>query len=97
MTSKIQLPKERVGSEKLFKGTLIYTVGAFLRKGVNFLLLPLYTAALAASGYGALAMLTVFGGIVTMSLNCGLGSAITVKYKEFKDGAEAGQTGILEG
>lgn len=70
---------------RLFKGTVIYTLGALLRKGVNFLLLPLYTAALAASGYGALAMLTVFGGIVTMALNCGLGSAVTVKYKAFKD------------
>lgn len=82
-----------VNSDKLFKGTFIYTLGALLRKGVNFLLLPVYTTALAASGYGALAMLTVFGGIVTMSLNFGLGSAITVRYKEFKD---AGKEKIAE-
>jgi len=93
MNSKKQIPKETASSEKLFKGTFIYTVGAFLRKGVNFLLLPLYTSALAASGYGALAMLTVFGGIVTVSLNFGLGSAITVKYKEFKD---AGKEKVAE-
>ncbi len=76
---------EEVNSYYLFKGTITYTLGAVLRKGVNFILLPVYTAALAASGYGALAMLTVFGGIVTMSLNFGLGSAITVNYKELKD------------
>jgi O-antigen/teichoic acid export membrane protein len=75
---------KKVKPYNLFKGTLTFTFGALLRKGVNFILLPIYTAALAASGYGALAMLTVFGGIVTMSLNFGLGSAIVVKYKEFK-------------
>ena len=75
---------EKIDSASLFKGTFVYTVGAVLKKGGNIILLPVYTTALAASGYGTLAMLTVFGGIVNMILNFGLGSAIVVKYKEYK-------------
>jgi O-antigen/teichoic acid export membrane protein len=75
---------QKINSRSFLKGTFTYMVGAVLVKGGNIILLPVYTTALATSGYGLLAMLTVVGGIVNVTLNFGLGSAIVVQYKEYQ-------------
>ena len=75
----------KVTSKKFIRATALYIAASFARKGASFVLLPLYTAALAASGYGELAMLNLLGAFVTMVLGFGLVNALTAKYMELEE------------
>ena len=47
----------------------IYAVGNLARRGLHVVLLPLYTAYLSVADFGALAMLTVTGGVLSMLIS----------------------------
>ena len=47
----------------------IYAVGNLARRGLHVILLPLYTSYLSTADFGALAMLTVTGGVLSMLIS----------------------------
>ena len=61
---------------QLLKGTSLLSLSGLLRKGVGFLLLPVYTLYLTPADYGAVELFLVFVGILTIVVTQGLTSAL---------------------
>lgn len=51
-----------------FKDSAIYAIPAFISRGLFFFLLPLYTRVLSPADYGSLDLLTVFAGIINLTI-----------------------------
>lgn len=70
---------------KLFLDTGIYTIGAFLQKGVSFLLIPLYIAVLSPGEYGIIDFAATLITIMGVLFNFGLGEAFYTSYYHYQE------------
>jgi O-antigen/teichoic acid export membrane protein len=62
--------------KSLFKDTLVYGVGDFFFKLINFVTFPIYAQIFSVSDYGILSLVTTSMAILAIFFNCGLGSAV---------------------
>lgn len=70
------------------KATIIYVIGQFIIKGVNFLLIPLYTHKLGTAGFGQLSLIDMIYSFITIFITIGIGSGYTRFYNEYKSKEE---------
>jgi O-antigen/teichoic acid export membrane protein len=70
---------------QLGTNSTIYAATSVLQRGLQFLLLPLYTHYLAPSAYGVLAIVTAVNGVLSIFFTLGLTSAVTRFYFEYQD------------
>jgi O-antigen/teichoic acid export membrane protein len=75
-------------ADGLSKHTLIYAVGNVINRGVSFLLIPLYTAALSQSAYGVLELVDVTMALLAQLLGFSVGSAMVRFYFDTEDESE---------
>jgi O-antigen/teichoic acid export membrane protein len=54
--------------KQFFQHSAIYTVSSLLTRGMSFILLPLYTRCLSSKDYGIFDYLTVFGGLIAVTV-----------------------------
>lgn len=66
------------------KATIIYVIGQFIMKGVNFFLIPLYTHKLGTVGFGQLSLIDMIYSFATIFITIGIGSGYTRFYNEYK-------------
>lgn len=66
----------------------IYAATSVLQRGLQFMLLPLYTHYLSPSAYGVLAIVTAVNGVLSIFFTLGLTSAVTRFYFEYQDQPE---------
>lgn len=73
----------------LFKHSIIYGIGLFLKKAIGFFLIPLYTHQFTHYQYGELAILYLYSGVLILFFSLGLNDAFfkqfTEKLKNEKD------------
>ncbi len=69
----------------LIKHSSIYGVAEFLRKGIGFIMIPIYTRFLTPSDYGLLELLDLTLNIMAILLGLGIGSAVIRYYHNFDD------------
>lgn len=74
--------------KKLGQNTLYYTISTFLRYSVTFILIPVYTATLTISEYGALETINVSVQSLLILMTFGLSNALMRYYVECKDEKE---------
>lgn len=67
-------------SKNIFRDSFYYTIGAFLVKGINFVLVPVYTSYLSPSEYGILDLYLTFTNILTIFCSLGLSQLIFVEF-----------------
>jgi O-antigen/teichoic acid export membrane protein len=72
----------------LSKHTLIYAIGNVINRGVSFLLIPLYTAALAQSAYGVLELVDTTIALLAQLLGFSIGGAMVRFYFDTEDEEE---------
>jgi len=65
---------------KVGLGSLIFAAAQVLARGVNFLLVPVYTRALTPSDYGILAVAATVSGLLTTVLSLSMESAVSQLY-----------------
>ena len=82
-------------SRTLIRDSTIYGLGTVLTRGVNFLLLPLYTRYLNVEEFGALSLLNLILQNVSFVCLMGLSTAATRFY--FDEGADADYRGRVYG
>lgn len=70
---------------QLGANSTIYAATGVLQRGLQFMLLPLYTHYLAPSAYGVLAIVTAVNGVLSIFFTLGLTSAVTRFYFEYQD------------
>jgi O-antigen/teichoic acid export membrane protein len=80
-------------TNKLKKSNLIsnagtYVLGNFLRKGVGFLLIPIYTRALSPSDYGIVGLTLAVGSMLTALLRFGISAAVSRYYYKYQDNSQ---------
>lgn len=63
-----------------FKSFIIYIFGAFLMKGVQFFLIPVYTSVLSPEEFGMMELLNGFITIFSIILSLGMGTVVSVEY-----------------
>lgn len=68
------------GLKGIFKHSLVYGIGAFLKKALGFVLIPLYTSQFEHFQYGKLAMLYLYSGAIMLLFLLGLNDAF---FKQF--------------
>lgn len=66
----------------------VYVVGNLVTRGVNFLLVPVFTRVLTTDDYGILAITTTVAGLLGMVLGLALDSAITQMYFRYRSSDE---------
>ncbi len=66
--------------KNISKNSLVYIFGDFLTKGINFLLIPLYTKLLSTSDYGISGVLNSLTAFLTIFFSFQLSSVITINY-----------------
>jgi O-antigen/teichoic acid export membrane protein len=71
-------------SKRIFRDSFYYTIGAFLVKGINFFLVPVYTSYLSPSEYGILDLYLTFTNILTIFCSLGLSQLIFVEFYKIK-------------
>ena len=70
---------------KVYKNSAIYTACNFLTKGLNFLLLPLYTTFLATGDYGITGIVDSFTGVMCYLAIFSVQAAVMRFYIDYKD------------
>jgi len=70
---------------QLGANSTIYAATSVLQRGLQFMLLPLYTHYLVPSAYGVLAIVTAVNGVLSIFFTLGLTSAVTRFYFEYQD------------
>jgi O-antigen/teichoic acid export membrane protein len=77
----------KIGS--LFKHSIIYGIGLFLKKAIGFILIPLYTHQFSQFQYGKLAIIYLYSGALILFFSLGLNDAFfkqfTKKTRDEKD------------
>jgi len=71
--------------KKLTKHSFIYGFGDLLYKGLNIILIPLYTRYLTTSDYGIIEVVRSIGSILLILYTLGLDSALARYYFDYKD------------
>jgi len=71
----------------LIKSFSIYTLGAFLTQGINFLLLPLFTHYLTTADFGLLTLITTSASFLAPLMLLSIDGAISIEYykQQFND------------
>ncbi|MEN6621165.1 MAG: oligosaccharide flippase family protein [Smithella sp.] len=67
------------------RDSIIYSLPAFLSRGISILLVPLYTRVLSPADYGALDMLMVFGSIVNLTVALEVSQGVAIYYADEKN------------
>ncbi|MDY7075435.1 MAG: oligosaccharide flippase family protein [Chloroflexota bacterium] len=70
---------------KLITNTGTYVLGNFLRKGIGFLLIPIYTRVLTPDDYGIVGLTLAVGGLLGVLLRLGIAGAVARYYYEYRD------------
>jgi O-antigen/teichoic acid export membrane protein len=73
---------------RLTSKTGVYAVGMMLLRGLNFLLLPLYTRILTGEDYGIIAVVTTFSSLLIFLLPLGVHNALAKTYHDSKSNDE---------
>lgn len=68
----------------LFKHSIIYGIGLFLKKAIGFILIPLYTHQFTHFQYGKLAILYLYSGALILFFHLGLNDAFFKQFIEKK-------------
>tara|TARA_Y100001980_G_C14556582_1_gene348713 strand:+ start:1827 stop:3290 length:1464 start_codon:yes stop_codon:yes gene_type:complete len=76
---KIQSPKA------ILQNSVVYGITDILLKGINFLLLPVYTIYLTTTDYGILAIVTSITALLTIIFRFGLSRSTVRFYFKYKD------------
>ncbi len=66
----------------LFKHSIIYGIGLFLKKAIGFFLIPLYTHQFTHAQYGKLAILYLYSGALIIFFQLGLNDAFFKQFTE---------------
>lgn len=66
--------------KKISKNTIIYIIGDFATKGINFLLIPLYTNLLTTSDYGITGVLNSLASFLAIFFSLQLFTAVSINY-----------------
>jgi O-antigen/teichoic acid export membrane protein len=75
-------------NKELVENSILYTFSGLLTKGVNFLLLPFYTAFLTPKDYGIYSLISSFVSMAFYFVSLGLESALIRFYSAFKNDKE---------
>jgi len=75
-------------NKKLAENSFLYTLSGLLTKGVNFLLLPIYTASLTPKDYGIYSLINSFISVAFYFVSLGLESALIRFYSTFTNNKE---------
>lgn len=65
---------------RLFKGSMVYGIGAILQRFIGLFLLPFYTQALQPADYGIMALISLVGVAMNGLLSLGTGNSMTILY-----------------
>ena len=76
----MESPPSRIRT--LFKHSIIYGIGLFLKKAIGFFLIPLYTHQFTHAQYGKLAILYLYSGILIIFFQLGLNDAFFKQFTE---------------
>ncbi len=72
-------------TQKLGRGSFVYTAANLLQRSLSFLLLPLYTHYLSPNDYGILAVVTTLNGFLSVLFTWSLPAAIGRFYFDYRD------------
>lgn len=75
--------------KRVFSNSGIYVLISFVQRGLNFLMLPVYTAFLTPTDYGTVGLILGIGGLLSAFYSLSLAGAGTLFTAEFKDNPEA--------
>lgn len=78
---------------RLFKGSMVYGIGAILQRFIGMFLLPFYTRELQPADYGAMALISLVGVAMSGLLSLGTGNSMSLLY--FKEDNPAKRPVIL--
>ena len=78
---------------RLFKGSMVYGIGAILQRFIGMFLLPFYTRELQPADYGAMALISLVGAAMSGLLSLGTGNSMSLLY--FKEDNPAKRPVIL--
>ena len=78
---------------RLFKGSIVYGIGAILQRFIGIFLLPFYTRELQPADYGAMALISLVGVAMSGLLSLGTGNSMGLLY--FKEDNPAKRPVIL--
>jgi O-antigen/teichoic acid export membrane protein len=73
---------------RLFKGSVVYGIGAILQRFIGIFLLPLYTQELQPADYGAMALISLVGVAMSGLLSLGTGSSMGLLYFREEDSSK---------
>ena len=73
---------------RLFKGSMVYGIGAILQRFIGIFLLPFYTEALQPADYGAMALISLVGVAMSGLLSLGTGNSMGVLYFKEEDSSK---------
>lgn len=65
---------------RLFKGSIVYGIGAILQRFIGLFLLPFYTQALQPADYGIMALISLIGVAMSGLLSLGTGNSMSILY-----------------
>ncbi|MEO0293105.1 MAG: oligosaccharide flippase family protein [candidate division WOR-3 bacterium] len=68
--------------KELFKETIIYGIGLFLKRAIGFFLIPLYTHTFTQKEYGKIAMIYLLSSILILLFTLGLNDALLKQITE---------------
>ena len=69
---------------KIFKNTLLYTIGNILPKAAGFILLPIYTSYLSTSDFGIIESVVAISPILIILFSFSFGASIFRLYYDYK-------------
>jgi len=81
--------------KQIGKDSIVYGLGGIIAKGINFLLLPVYTRIFPPSEYGIIEMLTILNGFLAMLLGMGMDSAQSFYFFEQKLNGQRAQSSVV--
>lgn len=84
--------------KSIFKHSSIYGISTLLRKGIGFIMIPIYTACLSPSDYGILELMDLTMNIISLLIGMRLGTGIIRFYYEYetlKDRNELFSTALI--
>lgn len=68
-----------------FKDSVIYALPSFISRGISLFLVPLYTRVLSPSDYGSLDLLTVFAGLINLTISLEVSQGLARFYVTEQD------------
>ncbi|MCK5034615.1 MAG: oligosaccharide flippase family protein [Candidatus Sabulitectum sp.] len=78
-------------TKRFIKDAKVYTLGPFIDKAIAILLVPLYTSYLTTEDYGRMSFIMTVGGVFSVIVGLGLGTAFWKYYKKVSDNYSRGE------